>query len=47
MAGAGAGYLWVRQPEGSALMEQVNIRIGPVAFDHADYDAENDVLYCM
>jgi uncharacterized protein YuzE len=27
------------------FMEQVNIRIGPVAFDHADYDAENDVLY--
>lgn len=26
-------------------MKQVNIRIGPVAFDHADYDAENDVLY--
>ena len=26
-------------------MEQVNIRIGPVAFDHADYDAESDVLY--
>jgi uncharacterized protein YuzE len=26
-------------------MEQVNIRIGPVAFDHADYDTENDVLY--
>jgi uncharacterized protein YuzE len=26
-------------------MEQVNIRIGPVVFDHADYDAENDVLY--
>jgi uncharacterized protein YuzE len=26
-------------------MEQVNIRIGPVTFDHADYDAENDVLY--
>ena len=26
-------------------MEQVNIRIGPVSFDHADYDAENDVLY--
>ena len=26
-------------------MEQVNIRIGPVAFDHADYDAKNDVLY--
>jgi uncharacterized protein YuzE len=26
-------------------MEQVNIRIGPLLFDHADYDAENDVLY--
>ncbi|MFT3866637.1 MAG: DUF2283 domain-containing protein [Solirubrobacterales bacterium] len=26
-------------------MEQVNIKIGPVTFDHADYDAENDVLY--
>ncbi len=26
-------------------MEQVNIRIGPITFDHADYDAENDVLY--
>jgi uncharacterized protein YuzE len=26
-------------------MRNVNIRIGPVAFDHADYDAENDVLY--
>jgi uncharacterized protein YuzE len=26
-------------------MEQVNIRIGPVTFDHADYDAESDVLY--
>jgi uncharacterized protein YuzE len=26
-------------------MEQVNIKIGPVAFDHADYDAESDVLY--
>jgi uncharacterized protein YuzE len=26
-------------------MEQVNIRIGPVIFDHADYDPENDVLY--
>lgn len=26
-------------------MEQVNIRIGPVAFDYADYDAENDMLY--
>lgn len=26
-------------------MEQVNIKIGPVTFNHADYDAENDVLY--
>jgi hypothetical protein len=26
-------------------MEAVNIRIGPLAFDHADYDAEADVLY--
>jgi uncharacterized protein YuzE len=26
-------------------MERVNIRIGPLAFDHADYDAENDALY--
>lgn len=26
-------------------MEQVSIKIGSVAFDHADYDSENDVLY--
>jgi uncharacterized protein YuzE len=26
-------------------MEQVKIRIGPVTFDRANYDAENDVLY--
>jgi uncharacterized protein YuzE len=26
-------------------MERVNIKIGPVTFDRADYDAENDVLY--
>jgi len=26
-------------------MEQVNVRIGSVEFDHADYDAEGDVLY--
>jgi hypothetical protein len=26
-------------------MGRVNITIGPVAFDHADYDAEHDVLY--
>jgi uncharacterized protein YuzE len=26
-------------------MERVNITIGPLSFDHADYDTENDVLY--
>lgn len=26
-------------------MERMNIRIGPLSFDHADYDAESDVLY--
>jgi hypothetical protein len=26
-------------------MERVNITIGPLAFDHAEYDAANDVLY--
>lgn len=26
-------------------MGRVNIRIGPLLFDRADYDAENDVLY--
>ncbi|HWX87956.1 MAG TPA: DUF2283 domain-containing protein [Solirubrobacteraceae bacterium] len=26
-------------------MERVNIAIGPLSFDHADYDAANDVLY--
>lgn len=26
-------------------MEVVNIRIGPLVFDHADYDADGDVLY--
>jgi uncharacterized protein YuzE len=26
-------------------MEAVNIHIGPLTFDHADYDAEGDVLY--
>jgi hypothetical protein len=26
-------------------MERVNITIGPLSFDHADYDAEGDVLY--
>ena len=27
------------------VMERVNITIGPLTFDHADYDAEGDVLY--
>jgi uncharacterized protein YuzE len=26
-------------------MEAVTIRIGPLVFDHADYDPEGDVLY--
>jgi uncharacterized protein YuzE len=26
-------------------MERVNITIGPMSFERADYDAENDVLY--
>jgi len=26
-------------------MEAMNIRIGPLVFDHADYDPEGDVLY--
>ena len=26
-------------------MERVNITIGRLSFDHADYDPENDVLY--
>lgn len=26
-------------------MQQVKIKIGPVTFDHADYDADSDVLY--
>ncbi len=26
-------------------MEAVNIRIGPLEFDHADHDADGDVLY--
>jgi uncharacterized protein YuzE len=26
-------------------MERVNITIGPLKFDRANYDAENDVLY--
>lgn len=26
-------------------MERVNVTIGPLSFDHADYDADGDVLY--
>jgi uncharacterized protein YuzE len=26
-------------------MEAVTVRIGPLVFDHADYDPEGDVLY--
>jgi uncharacterized protein YuzE len=26
-------------------MEQVKIEIGPITFDHADYDADSDTLY--
>jgi hypothetical protein len=26
-------------------MEAVNVKIGPLVFDHADYDSEGDVLY--
>ena len=26
-------------------METVNVRIGPLVFDHADYDPDGDVLY--
>lgn len=26
-------------------MGRINLRIGSVVFDHANYDAENDVLY--
>ena len=26
-------------------MDTVTIRIGPLVFDHADYDADGDVLY--
>lgn len=26
-------------------MERVNIRIGPLSFDHANYDVDGDVLY--
>ncbi|HXE46414.1 MAG TPA: hypothetical protein VN635_14625 [Conexibacter sp.] len=41
----GADHLRVWEPKGPEVMERVNIRIGPVTFDHADYDAEHDVLY--
>ncbi len=31
--------------EEPSIMKHVNIKIWPVTFDHADYDAENDVPY--
>lgn len=31
--------------EGPGDVELVNLQIGPVIFDHADYDAEHDILY--
>jgi hypothetical protein len=31
--------------EGPTVVERVNITIGPVAFDHAEHDAESNVLY--
>src|ERR1700759_4155488 len=43
--GAGATDHRVRQSKGPAFMEQVKIKIGSVTFDHADYDADSDVLY--
>ncbi|HTZ87925.1 MAG TPA: hypothetical protein VMB05_14760 [Solirubrobacteraceae bacterium] len=27
------------------VMQRVSITIGPLTFDHADYDADSDVLY--
>jgi hypothetical protein len=32
-------------PEGSQVMERTNITIGPLSLDHANYDADSDVLY--
>jgi uncharacterized protein YuzE len=34
-----------RTSEGFQAMEAVNICIGSLVFDHAEYDAESDVLY--
>lgn len=39
------GHLRVRHEEGPQATESVNTKIGPLSFDHAEYDAENDVLY--
>jgi hypothetical protein len=43
--GTGADRLRVREPEGPQITERVNITVGPLSFDYADYDADNDVLY--
>jgi hypothetical protein len=39
------GYLRVRWPEGPRIVDRVNITVGPLNFDHADYNADNDVLH--
>src|SRR5665811_2548353 len=44
-AGPSADRVRVRKAKGPADMENVSIKIGDVIFDHADYDAEHDVLY--
>jgi hypothetical protein len=31
--------------QGTETMEAVNVAIGPLVFDHADYDSEGDILY--
>jgi hypothetical protein len=36
---------WQRRDYDVRAMRRVNITIGPLSFDHADYDADNDALY--
>jgi hypothetical protein len=43
--GASADHHRAGQPQGSQAMEAMNIHIGPLVFDHADYDDTGDVLY--
>lgn len=42
---AGADQYGRGDTQGSKAMEALNVKIGPLVFDHADYDAEGDVLY--